>query len=601
MAQKNLYKATISYEGSTDILDVDMTNLPYDMFGPDFPLEIQGDVDMGKCKGQPLPDMTNVIINGAFDCSTCTLTNDSVLPRGITSLVCKHSISSLDTLIEKIPDTVTTVVVRSAILTAVKDALKKNAADKSAYDSALSFIELYPNITVTDGKKTLRDVIDSCAEKAPEKPIKKPANVKKETLPEQQTEEWLSSDEMVAACMSLSENIGALTSTEVARYVQMARSPKAKLGIKTQKMIRKDGEIITCIHKSETATVVQFIESKITKEQTQQNLQPNKTKAKETKTVQPVAQQTLYVGTKEIKPVKIKKYITKAVWSKIKCENVKILLRVLKEIEAINVRPTDTKGINVLYVEDNQVKTSTIDFKNSNYLAQGFGPSYDNPRMIWTIYGDTLICQHFLKTHMDPKSNSKYKQIIRNKPVDLSEVDFDDLLNVTDLIKELDDGHTPPPAGPTTDKKTTPVDTVKTEETIDTESGTETLSSSSTTNSDTVEPVANATPDNTVNYATQKKATEPPVRTIRATTSRKHTWEQLYSMHAEFHITIDKINLRQKEIAEALLIEETETSLQLTDELQQLLKQKLAYEEALKKFREAAMYMQEIQQQFKAK
>ena len=54
MAGKKQYTATIELGGGKDILTVDMLNLPYDMFGPDFPLEIIGPVDMGKCKGQPL-------------------------------------------------------------------------------------------------------------------------------------------------------------------------------------------------------------------------------------------------------------------------------------------------------------------------------------------------------------------------------------------------------------------------------------------------------------------------------------------------------------------------------------------------------------------
>jgi hypothetical protein len=98
-----------------------------------------------------------------------------------------------------------------------------------------------------------------------------------------------------------------------------------------------------------------------------------------------------------------------------------------------------------------------------------------------------------------------------------------------------------------------------------------------------------------------KPTTEETTKRTKNPVAQQKTWQALYSMHAEFTTTIENIDLRQKQIAAELMITETEASLQLTDELQQLLKKKLAYEEALKKFREAETYMHEIQQQFKTK
>ena len=109
-------KNTTQYVGYTkedDIMHmmiVDMLDLPHDMFSAEKPLHIDADVNMGKGKKAPLPDFSNVIIKGVFDCSDFTISEDSVLPKGITGIICLHSIGNLSVLIGKLPKTVTKVV-----------------------------------------------------------------------------------------------------------------------------------------------------------------------------------------------------------------------------------------------------------------------------------------------------------------------------------------------------------------------------------------------------------------------------------------------------------------------------------------------------------
>ena len=446
MAQKKLYTATISYEGGTDALEVDMLNLPYDMFGPDFPLEIRDDVDMGKCKGQILPDMTNVIVNGAFDCSTCTLTETSVLPRGITSLVCKHSIGSLDVLIGKLPDTVTTIVVRSAILTAVKDAAKKNSTDKTAYETALRFMELYPNIIVTDGKKTLHDVIDSCVEKAAEKPVVKSAVVEKESKPEQQTADWLSVTELVAVCeQMLSPDILEKLDKDLKRYIRQAMNSKNNIKIETREMCRADGSVVKCIHQEDAAHIVEYIAQSVASK-SEPAAKPEKSKKSATKKAEaPVAQtakKKYYIGSREICTVKIKKYISKAAWGQILSKvgkNTSALLKVLQDIEDINTNPAlaHTASNQVVFIKDGAVHVSpTVGFKNGRCLAQGFGTLDDRPRIVWGICGNNFVCQNFYPAH-EGKVKLEYNALLRTIDIDISKLDLSEYLLVSDLIKEL--------------------------------------------------------------------------------------------------------------------------------------------------------------------
>lgn len=448
MAQKNLYQATINYEGGTDVLTVDMLNLPYDMFGPKFPLEIRDDVDMGKCKGATLPDLSNVVINGAFDCSNCTLTPSTILPSGITSLICKHSIGSLDALPSKLPESLTTIVVRSAIFTAIKDATKKNAADKTAYEKALHFMEVYPNITVTDGKKTLREVIDSCAEKLSPVPVQPVAPVVAAPKPvmEQQTDDWLSVNDLVVVCEEgLSSDVLANLDKDLKRYIRQALNSKTDTKIETREMQRVDGSVVKCIHRADVARVIEYI-TKSVLPKSDAATQPEKQKKSSAKKSEAPATQTgkkkYYIGNREIHSVKIKKYISKAAWGQILSKvgkNMNALLDILQDIENINVNPAlaHTASGQVAFIKDGQVQVSpTVGFKNGRCLAQGFGTLDDRPRIVWGICGNTFVCQNFYPAH-EGKVKLEYNTLLRTIDIDLSKLDLSEYLLVSDLIKEL--------------------------------------------------------------------------------------------------------------------------------------------------------------------
>lgn len=88
MAKTKFYDATIFSGDVTEHISVDMTALPYGKFNSAHPLLIKSDVVMENGKKKPLPDFSNVIIMGSFDCSSYTINADSKLPKGITELVC---------------------------------------------------------------------------------------------------------------------------------------------------------------------------------------------------------------------------------------------------------------------------------------------------------------------------------------------------------------------------------------------------------------------------------------------------------------------------------------------------------------------------------
>ena len=444
MAKKNTYLATIQYEGGADMLDVDMLALPYDMFGPKFPLEIQGNVDMGKCKKQVLPDMSNVIIYGEFDCSDCVITKDSVLPDGITTLICKHSIGGLDVLFGKLPKTLEVIVVRGAILTAIKDSKKKNSQDATAYENALRFIEMYPNIVVTDGKKTLKETVEACTEKVVEKPVVKvQQEIIKPTL-EQQTDDWLSVNDLISVCeVELGPDVLENLDKDLKRYIRQALNNKGNIKIESHEMRRADGSTVKCIRKEDVHLVIEYIKQSMAEKTEKKAERTSKSTKKSSQTTpfQPEVKK-YYIDSREIHPIKIKKYISKAAWGQILSKvgkNTTALREILQDIENINVNPAlaHTASGQVVFIKDNQVQVSpTVGFKNGRCLAQGFGTLDDRPRIVWGICGNTFVCQNFYSAH-EGKVKLEYNKLLREIDIDISKLDLSEYLLVSDLIKEL--------------------------------------------------------------------------------------------------------------------------------------------------------------------
>lgn len=273
---KTKYSATFIKNEETIVTDVIMTALPYGEFGPKNPLLIIDNVDMGKGKKAPLPDFSHVVIDGTFDCSDYTINETSVLPTGITELICLYSINSLSALIGKLPQSVMQVTVRPAILNAIKKNLDEHK------EVVNQFINQYPDVIVTDGKQTLTEIlmIRELSKSAQKTTTMAEQQTNKPTTPIK-TSDWLSTDEVINICTDLSEELAALTQQELTRYVQMARSSKSNLNLRCQKMLRDDGAEITCIHNNEMGKVIDFISAKVAEVQEQKIEKPKEKRQKQ--------------------------------------------------------------------------------------------------------------------------------------------------------------------------------------------------------------------------------------------------------------------------------------------------------------------------------
>lgn len=404
-------KNTTQYVGYTkedDIMHmmiVDLLDLPHDMFSAEKPLHIDADVNMGKGKKAPLPDFSNVIIKGVFDCSDFTISKDSVLPKGITEIICLHSISNLSVLIGKLPKTVTKVVVRPSVLNAVI----KNKNNE--LEIAKQFADTYPNIQVTDDKKLYLSEIIQQKEKptVTEKVKAQKTETKEKTQLSSKTDDWLSMDEIFEICVTNPAITNLIPEDKIEREIRAAKSKASYIDVTVQKMLRPhDGIAIDCIHSNDVQKIINFIIEKAndraSKQQTEKVKKESKKQPKQPVEQQTIQQPKLYVGTKEVQPIVIKKYIKKNIWDLIKKHcgktNYAKQLSFLRDIEQINIQPISTQGDSVCYIQDGTTRKSiNVFLKNSKCLTQRYDKTDERPRTIWYMKGDTFIASEYFADH----------------------------------------------------------------------------------------------------------------------------------------------------------------------------------------------------------
>ena len=654
--QINKYEAVIFQDGQPTPILVDIHNLPYDSFDVTNPISIMGNVDLGKSKNHAWPDLSAVIINGSLDCSDFPITAKTVLPLTFKKLVCKFSINDLGVLIGRLPMGVSQVVVRTALLNSVR----KNK--DGALDIAHRFVRAYPNVTVTDEKQTLADVIAEIDRAASATSVEKTA--KQQTVEPDiatKTDEWLDVSELVTRCAAASDEIAALPRDAQERYVRIARSAKVRLNLKTGQFKRpSDGATVQCVHVDCVPLLVNYILSSIA-EQEEARIAKDATKSVEkqpAKTVKPVQtkkKSTYFFGSEPVKQIKIKKYISKSAWGQIRAkvgDNTGALLRVLQDIEDINIDPAKahTTAGQVGFIKDSQVQVSpTVTFKNGRCLTQGFGTLDDRPRLVWGICGHSFVCQDFFPTH-EGKAKLKYNQLLREINILASDLDLSEYLLVSDLIKELSDTRTsadavaaepvakteivPEPApvvaepvvtepvvtepsvaevASPVEKKRRPRIRVNKAEYI-----TRAKNGKTAPAKKTVIESAHSTPAASVVMPEIVEKTQRPritrhktelvvsakpddavARSVSAIESQPQ-WVDIGSMHHELLANIDSLFVRQNALMSLMMAEnDTDKLLKMTAELQDVLQKKQQCENALSKLDSINMTLQELQRECK--
>lgn len=628
------YDAVIFKDGNPTLISVDIHNLPYDEFNVANPINIMGDVVLGKSKNHAWPDFTAVILNGSLDCSDFPITSKTVLPLTFKKLICKFSINDLGILIGRLPMGVSQVVVRTALLNNVR----KNK--DGALEIARRFIAAYPDVTVTDEKQTLADVIaeiDRAASAASVEKTDKQQTVEPDIATK--TDEWLDASELVTRCAAASDEIAALPRDAQERYVRIARSAKVRLNLKTGQFKRpSDGATVQCVHVDCVPLLVNYILSSIA-EQEEARIAKDATKSVEkqpAKTVKPVQTKktsTYFFGSEPVKPIKIKKYISKSAWGQIRAKvgnNTGALLRVLQDIEDINIDPAKahTTSGQVGFIKDNQVQVSpTVTFKNGRCLTQGFGTLDDRPRLVWGICGHSFVCQDFFPAH-EGKAKLKYNQLLREINILASDLDLSEYLLVSDLIKEFsserpDASDVAHPMSPCPAPAEAEKEAVKQESAA---APAQPVPVEKKSRARIVRPktefVTRVAPDNPVPAkvaapvampAPVEKASRPRITTHKTelvvsakpddavvnTVESQPRWVDMYSMHHELTERIAGLSLRQNTLMSIMMAEnDTDKLLKMTAELQDILQQKQQCENAMSKLETINQTLQELQREY---
>ena len=439
MAKTSFYEGRIYRDDKTEIVNVDMAALPYELFDDEHPLFIASDVVMEKNKKKPLPDFSNVIVTGSFDCSSYIVTPKSVLPTGIKELKCLYSIKSLADLKGILPVSVRKVIIRNALLNSIIDSVKRN--EKGPLEVARQFVKDNPTVTVISDKNVL--LVDVLKQVTAEKATVSTKQTKKESVKptvETKTDDWLSNEELIQIYKESSNVSGDLTDEDIERAIRISKSQKSYLNLEKRELMRADGAIISCVHRNEVPRILNFIQEYFKRDTTKakKDFITGSERKTEQVTKQQVAPKYYFVGDKEVQETVIKKYIKNSVWKAVcnHCKNdIDKKIAFLQAIESINVRPVDTAGKKVCFIEDNSLKLSpTVTFKNAQWLSQGFGTLDDRARIIWCMNEHGFIATEYFEEH-EKKQSVDYKKAIREKNVGVFTPD--DTVFVSDLIKEL--------------------------------------------------------------------------------------------------------------------------------------------------------------------
>lgn len=403
---------------------------------------INEDVALGSGKKRPLPDFSNVEINGEFDCSNFYISDTSVLPSGITALKCYYSINNLEVLKNILPSTVKTVYVRNAVINSVQK-------DADNLQIAKDFMAAFPTVDVVGKNETLilREIIAKKETvKTKTKTIETVKITSEETNDRSGKREGFLSILEVANSFKEMDAFNGLNVKEIKKQIKnfLHSDSQNALWGNVQNYVREDA-------------VPYLVEALLKPEQESEDKQeyavkvPVEVTEKKSKIVED--ETTKKNSPNELKPVKIKKFFDKRVWGSV-CKSVKgnktLLLKFLNDINAVNLNPLQ-KDVRVgagriACVKNKELKhVPNLELKNACYIAQSFGRDNNRPRIIWCILSSgELVAADFFANHGDGKNKCAYNSAIQSNVLrDKTEQNIiktpQDYIDVKSLLKEIEE------------------------------------------------------------------------------------------------------------------------------------------------------------------
>ena len=404
-------------------------------------------------------------VSGCFDCSNCDkgyIDKNTVFPL-TRKINCAYSIRDFDDLFGLMRGGLEMLVVEPKLI-------KKSYLLESEehFVKALSFMELYPTIKVVDTnyeedkkynmEKTLEDVVfeifDEIEVKKSQQLVDNIENIpeqKKQVLPLKIKEKHLERREVYIFCR-INPDFDFLSDDELNRLVRIVWSENRLNGLDKQKMRDDNGKIVECINISQISIVYSDIKSLLQERK--------KTIVKEENPVVENAQnveQEEIIYEPEVKPIKIKKYITERLYDSVSKtdDGRKKVMRIMNEV---NLNPMAHKqGPNgrIFILKDGElVLSDRIKRETGCCFVQSIdGPlGADKKRLLWRFAngpkGMIFICEGFVLDHEMGKAKADYINRCRKigEKKTYTEMDLRGYKEIEEFLDDDLDGM--PPDGP---------------------------------------------------------------------------------------------------------------------------------------------------------
>ena len=359
-------------------------------------------------------------VNGTFDCHGLDkdyLTKDTVLPLART-INCAFSVTDFDVLMDIIPNGVETLIVEPKLIN------KKFMHNAQHLRNTLDFIVEHQDLTVLDTKgNNLLDVItefvqstDNAVKEQPKTQKEKPASITK-IIENKISGEHLDVRDIIQIFRYVEKYkslFELLSDDALERLIKSVLSDQRKNGIQKKIMRRNDGVNVVCIDAEQLDLVSKECSNVIEERKT--------TKPEEQVVASEVSAPTDIEKRKLIKvkePIKIRKYISKAVLKNITKSSQQNVKTVLRAINEINLDPLEMQFQGPVHIiKQGKVAVSgTVKKESGCCLVQSIDSSnYSDPkRIVWAVAdgpdGLIIVSVGFVGTHNTKRTLNEYADL----------------------------------------------------------------------------------------------------------------------------------------------------------------------------------------------
>ncbi|MBO4746219.1 MAG: hypothetical protein J5613_04090 [Alphaproteobacteria bacterium] len=359
-------------------------------------------------------------VNGTFDCHELKkdyLTKDTVLPLART-INCAFSVTDFDVLMDIIPNGVETLIVEPKLLN------KKFMHDAQHLRNTLDFIVEHPDLTVLDTKgNNLLDVItefvqstDNAVKEQQKTSKEKPAPVK-EVIENKISGEHLDVKDIIRVFRYVEKYKSLFESFNddaLERLIKSVLSDLRHNGIQKKLMRRADGVNVVCIDAAQLDLVYQeclnVIKEREAAKTEEQTVAPEKS-------APAAVEKRKLIKVKE--PIKIKKYISKAVLKNVTKSSQQNVKSVLRAINEINIDPLEMQFQGPVHIiKHGKIAVSgTVKKESGCCLVQSIDSSSfnDSKRIVWAVAdgpdGLVIVSVGFVDTHNTKRTSNEYAEL----------------------------------------------------------------------------------------------------------------------------------------------------------------------------------------------